>query len=551
VAETSITRTKEDEGSDESSLKQAGGIDHPSVPTSSEETGEVTSGSSGLESRPRILVVDDEPGVRQVIRVNLVMQGHEVVEAKNGAQALKLIDQNGIDLVILDLMMPKVSGWEVLESLKERRRSHGLPVIVLSAVTSEEAKLRAFDLGAVDYVVKPFAVGELLARVTRTLHEKKEKQVLAEFSITDWVTGLFNRRYLELRLPQEVSRSHRYGRALSAVFFEIDQLPWLLDEKGPQFVDGLIQQVATVVRGQTRACDVIFRYDGDYFIVLLPDTALAGGVRVADRIRVGMLETSWHGEVTLSATLGVVELAEGEDAASFLARAEEALLYAKRVAGGNALWPTPEDVGLETTVPYGFAEPAESSAHDQHQAGERPAAQYTEAALGGVRSAEESGAEAATEAAYPEAYPLEAGIDAGVADAGEASYAAYQVSPQPSGAEPESQGAYSFTEPGSGAMPSSSEPGIEAMSSSAEAIPPTTTGAAGGLSHNVAVQGGDEAGFSPAANQFQSLPTQHIDPSWLAAVQQNSASETSEAPTGEERYEQGLAGGLPGSPQEN
>lgn len=300
-----------------------------------------TTGTSTLQERPRVLVVDDEPGVRQVIRVNLVMQGHEVVEAKNGAQALRALEENGIDLVVLDLMMPKVSGWDVLEAVRQRRGSRAIPIIVLSAVTTEDAKIKAFELGASDYIVKPFAVGELLARVNRTLHERKEKQVLAEFSITDWVTGLFNRRYLELRLPQEVSRAHRYQRPLAALFFEVDQLPWLLEERGPQFVDGILQEVTSLVRGETRACDVLFRYDGDYFVALLPDTPLGGGIEVANRIRKRMLETEWNQEVGLSGTFGVVELQEGEDAAKFLTRAEEALLAAKR-AGGNSVWPLPE-----------------------------------------------------------------------------------------------------------------------------------------------------------------------------------------------------------------
>ena len=297
-----------------------------------------TTQKTGLDARPRVLVVDDEPGVRQVIRVNLVMQGHDVVEAKNGAQALKAIEENGIDLVILDLMMPKVSGWDVLEEVRQRRGLRALPIIVLSAVTTEDAKVKAFDLGAVDYVVKPFAVGELLARVNRTLHERKEKQVLAEFSITDWVTGLFNRRYLELRLPQEVSRAHRYGTPLTALFFEIDQLPWLLEQRGPHFVDGILQEVATLVRGQTRACDVLFRYDGDFFIALLPDTPMEGGQEVGDRIRRKLLETEWHQGVGISGSFGVVELEEGEEAAHFIGRAEDALMQAKKL-GGNALWP--------------------------------------------------------------------------------------------------------------------------------------------------------------------------------------------------------------------
>lgn len=305
-----------------------------------------------LEDRPRVLIVDDEPGVRQVIRVNLVMQGHEVVEAKNGAQALKAIDENGIDLMILDLMMPKVSGWDVLEEVRKRRGSRAMPIIVLSAVTTEDAKVKAFDLGAADYIVKPFAVGELLARVNRTLHERKEKQVLAEFSITDWVTGLFNRRYLELRLPQEVSRAHRYGTPLTALFFEVDQLPWLMEERGPQFVDGVLQEVASLVRGETRACDVLFRYDGDFFVALLPDTPLAGGIEVADRIRRRMLETEWHQGVGISGTFGIVELEEGEEAAKFIGRAEDALMNAKRL-GGNALWPPKEQsAGAEAGGDY-------------------------------------------------------------------------------------------------------------------------------------------------------------------------------------------------------
>lgn len=463
---------------------------------------------AGLDQRPRILVVDDEPGVRQVIRVNLIMQGHEVLEAKNGAQALKIVEDNGIDLMILDLMMPKVSGWDVLEALKSKRKTHSMPIIVLSAITSEDAKLKAFDLGAADYVVKPFAVGELLARVTRTLHEKREKQVLAEFSITDWVTGLFNRRYLELRLPQEVSRAHRYGRSLTAVFFEIDQLPWLLDERGPQFVDGVLQQVATVVRGHTRACDVLFRYDGDYFIALLPDTPLAGGVQVADRIRADLLRTQWHDGVGLSGTFGIVELSEGEDASSLLARAEEALLYAKRAYQGNAIWPTRQEVGLEISPdipPMGFATDDAPSGYDTDsaQAGQEARAATGFASNATPESAPQYATEAAPEGAGEATEEATGGSVEGLEATGVQGFVA-----EPTGVEdmaPVEQG------PGMPLLPDQQLPSSTQGLLGATADPLATE-------HFTTVRNAGPLPEEP--NRIHSVPTQHIDPEALNQMRQ-------------------------------
>lgn len=266
------------------------------------------------------------------------MQGYETLEAKNGRQCLDVLaEEDAIDLVILDVMMPGTNGWEVLESMRDQPEMAGVPVMLLTAVSTEESKVKGFELGAADYLVKPFAIGELLARVQRILSEKQEREALAEFSITDWVTGLFNRRYLELRLGQEIARSLRYKSPLTGIFFDIDQLPEIHDRSGPILIDALLGQLAQLLRGQIRACDLVFRYDGDFFFLLLPDTDGVGAFEVAERIRRTVSTEQWAEGAMLSASIGVIELSQGETADRFMARAEEALGMARSL-GGDATW---------------------------------------------------------------------------------------------------------------------------------------------------------------------------------------------------------------------
>lgn len=305
----------------------------------------------------RILIVDDEPGIRQVINTNLVMQGYETLEAKNGRQCLDILaEEAAVDLVILDVMMPGTNGWEVLESMRDQPEMAGISVMLLTAVSTEESKVKGFELGAADYLVKPFAIGELLARVQRILSEKQEREALAEFSITDWVTGLFNRRYLELRLGQEVARSLRYKSPLSGIFFDIDQLPAINEHDGPRLIDALLGQLASLLRGQIRACDLVFRYDGDFFFLLLPDTDGVGAFEVAERIRRTIDTEEWAEDKHLTAAIGVVELSQGETPEGFVSRAEDALHHAKGL-GGDATWSAFAQAGGRVAEPELAVEP--------------------------------------------------------------------------------------------------------------------------------------------------------------------------------------------------
>lgn len=342
----------------------------------------------------RILIVDDEPGIRQVINTNLVMQGYETLEAKNGRQCLDILaEEEAIDLVILDVMMPGTNGWEVLESMRDQPEMAGISVMLLTAVSTEESKVKGFELGAADYLVKPFAIGELLARVQRILSEKQEREALAEFSITDWVTGLFNRRYLELRLGQEIARSLRYKSALSGIFFDIDQLPAINEHDGPKLIDALLGQLASLLRGQIRACDLVFRYDGDFFFLLLPDTDGVGAFEVAERIRRTISSEEWTENKQLTASIGLVELSQGETPEGFVSRAEEALHQAKAL-GGDATWsafataggraPEPEPISAAEPEPVVAAEPEPGFALPEVSVSEQPLPEVPVSTFSGV-----------------------------------------------------------------------------------------------------------------------------------------------------------------------
>ncbi|MDB5213644.1 MAG: pleD 1, partial [Myxococcaceae bacterium] len=286
-----------------------------------------------------VLAVDDSPEVHALLEVRLKPEGLRLVSAESYEEGLALAQQVQPDLILLDVDMPEHSGFDLCRRLKENPMTASIPIIFLTGSSDIDTKVHGFDLGAVDYVTKPFHPAELRARVRAALRMKRAQDMLTQTAQIDALTGLRNRAYLDERLAAEVSGSARTGRPLSLVMIDLDHFKKLNDTFGHPFGDLVLQRVGDFLGRSIRPCDVACRYGGEELAVILTDTTVVGAHSVAERIReqIRQLDLAPRGKpVTVTASFGVAEMIDvanrGGDfrASALLAAADAALYTAKR-----------------------------------------------------------------------------------------------------------------------------------------------------------------------------------------------------------------------------
>ncbi len=290
----------------------------------------------------RVLVIDDSELIHQLVRVRLHQEGLKVTSEYEGETGIERAIADLPDLILLDVGLPKMDGFEVCRKLKDHQTTRTIPVIFLTGTTDTDSKVRGLDLGAVDYVTKPFDEVELRARVRAGLRTKRLQDMLEQQSFLDGLTGLWNRSYLDRRLEAEVSVANRYSRPLGVLLIDIDHFKQVNDSYGHLFGDVVLQGVAEVLHEYARSSDIVVRYGGEEFALLLTDTPLRGAMGVAERLRVGIESRSYeaHGEsVAVNASFGVAsteEMSGERTPAAMLGLADQAL-YASKDAGRNCV----------------------------------------------------------------------------------------------------------------------------------------------------------------------------------------------------------------------
>lgn len=238
-----------------------------------------------------VLVADDDRVAMNMLSNILRKAGHQVHEVGDGQEALERVAQGGIDLVLLDVVMPRLGGHEACRILKGMTSDGFLPVVLVTVKTDTQSRVEGLKIGADDYVCKPFDEAELLARVNAMLrikrlhdHVASQRARLEKLSIHDELTGLYNYRYLNTRLTEEFKRAERYHEPFACAVIDIDQLKAHNDGGGRVAGDAVIKSVADGIRRCVREVDVVARYGGEEFLVVLPSTHFAGSVAVAERI---------------------------------------------------------------------------------------------------------------------------------------------------------------------------------------------------------------------------------------------------------------------------
>lgn len=287
-----------------------------------------------------ILVVDDTVKNLQLVIEILDEVGYSTTFASSGKQALERVQSAKPDLILLDLMMPEITGIEVCKALKSDRLYHNLPIIFLTASNEQNDLVKAFEEGAVDYITKPFKKYELLARVKTHLELKqirdqleKAYSQLESLVSTDYLTGISNRRHLFQLGEKEFSRARRYHRPLSVLMLDLDHFKKINDTYGHDIGDETLKVVARTIKDCLRSVDGFGRFGGEEFVVFLPETEIEAAGKVGDRIRQAIAAMSIQIEQTtvqVTISVGVATMTEQDQALyHILKRADRALFQAK------------------------------------------------------------------------------------------------------------------------------------------------------------------------------------------------------------------------------
>jgi diguanylate cyclase (GGDEF)-like protein len=301
---------------------------------------------SAAPAPARILVVDDHEDNVELLRARLEARGYRVDSAHDGEEALERVFADPPDLVLLDVMMPRMDGKEVVRRMKAAPELPFIPVIMQTALVGTDSLVEGLDAGADDYIGKPIVFPELEARVKALLRIKALQEELARanaellrVSQTDGLTGVDNRRHIESRLTEAFEHAARLNEPLAVVMTDVDHFKSVNDTYGHQAGDAVLRQVAEVLRATAREIDRVGRYGGEEFLVLLPGASVEDARHYADRARaaVAAREFAYDGgtlQRTLSAGVAAWPHPEVRHQEALVKLADDAL-YAAKTAGRN------------------------------------------------------------------------------------------------------------------------------------------------------------------------------------------------------------------------
>ena len=303
-----------------------------------------------------ILIVDDLPQNILALEAVIADMGFDIITAPSGNDALRLSLKHDFALILLDVQMPRMNGFEVARLIRSNPKTGHFPIIFVTAGMKDLLdQIEGYETGAVDYLMKPFEPVILRSKVRvfqelyqqrkviekfysnleqlveeRTAELKEANETISHLAATDELTKLFNRRYFNERLAVSISAARRHGYPLAITMIDLDHFKTVNDNFGHSEGDRILKDFAELLREMLRTEDVAARWGGEEFIIMLPHTARDAAAALAERIRVAFEKCSDTARpVTLSASFGVVDLQEEESADTFIRRADAALYRAK------------------------------------------------------------------------------------------------------------------------------------------------------------------------------------------------------------------------------
>ncbi len=298
---------------------------------------------------PSLLIVDDDTAQLTLLKTALRGENLDIETATNGQDAFELLSRRIPDLILLDIALPDEHGFDVLRSIRVEPRYDAVPVVFISATDEVDTRVRGLDLGAVEFLVKPFHPKELAARVRALVRQKlkldqifEEYKRLSELSLTDPLTGAYNRRALDPFLKARLAESSRHDIPVSCLMFDIDHFKDVND--GHDAGDLVLKEVTHLVRVLCRQEDAVIRYGGEEFLIMLLHTSREGAAIFGERLRENVESHEFRvdgGSVKITISAGISSHPEDVDAADperMIKRADDRLYEAKRAGRNNVVY---------------------------------------------------------------------------------------------------------------------------------------------------------------------------------------------------------------------
>ena len=321
----------------------------------------------------KILIVDDHEDNIELLRARLESWGFATEAAMDGLEALRKVEEAPPDLILLDVMMPKIDGMEVARRVKSNTSLPFIPIIMQTALDTTEDKVEGLEAGADDYITKPIEFPELKARLRSMLRikrlqeelEERERQLLEAnerlryMSQTDGLTGLDNRRHIEQELDSMFAHATRLSEPMSVVMCDLDRFKSVNDTHGHQAGDAVLKQLARILKEEAREkVDRVGRYGGEEFILLLPGTVLDAAVTFAERVRKEVEARTFTfdgGELKRTASFGVAGWPHPRiaDCEALLRAADQALYVAKETGRNRVIRFDSDAFNAHTSAEHG------------------------------------------------------------------------------------------------------------------------------------------------------------------------------------------------------
>lgn len=289
-----------------------------------------------------ILIVDDDLSIRDAMNEFIEMSGYESSVASSAEEALDVLSDNTVEVVITDIMLPGMDGLALTDQIKSSR---DIDVIVMTGYSTDYSYEEAISKGASDFVFKPVRFEELLLRLKRVLKERRLNQErvqmldeLKKLSITDGLTQLYNSRYFYAQLKGEIERCNRYGHKLGLLLLDIDNFKDYNDSYGHLEGDKILVRLGRIIKSCLRKMDTAYRYGGEEFTIILPGTHGEEASTVAERLRTAVAAEDFtngrHPDVRITISIGVTQYRQKEKISSFVQRADQAM-YQSKQSGRN------------------------------------------------------------------------------------------------------------------------------------------------------------------------------------------------------------------------
>ena len=311
-----------------------------------------------VKTKAQILIVDDDVAVRNTMNEYISTAGYQSDSVSCAEEALDLLEKKSFHVVITDIILPAMGGLELTKIIKKDKKSD---VIVMTGYGDDYSYEEAINIGASDFIIKPVRLEELLLRLKRVLKERdltKERirmmEKLQKLAVTDGLTKLYNSRSFYSQLETEVDRFNRYKHPLALLLLDLDHFKEYNDSFGHLEGDKVLVRFSQIIKSCLRANDTAYRYGGEEFTVILPETGAEEAGTVAQRIRAALEAERFRPidgkKVTITISIGVTEYQSNEELSAFIQRADRAM-YRSKQKGRNMVSMLYPEAPSDSTTP--------------------------------------------------------------------------------------------------------------------------------------------------------------------------------------------------------